>query len=381
MARPWKLKPAWDKQASRFKLYIPPVLSVSGRRERRFFKTEEEARAYANRLRIRYNRFGASLRHLSSERMVEASQAFKALDEHKEKTGDAVTLREVVSGYLQEWRKRSGSVTLDALFAEYFETKKHRSSTYLQQIRYCQRKCGPIGPLLVCDIQPAQIEHCLASMPLGNKSVYMRFLRAIFNLGIKRGYLQENPILRLDFPHRPRQEVYVLPNSKVRAMLNYTLEHERDCLAFLVLSFFCGIRTSELKQIAWNDIDTENNRVVIRSAYSKTRRKRFVPLPDNAKAWLALCKKPVSLSFRITSKLTNQTLTTARQRVWKAVSNRPFPHNCGRHTFASCFAALNPIDDLTLCLGHDSSKITFERYAAGVTKEHAIEFFSIVPNS
>jgi hypothetical protein len=47
-----------------------------------------------------------------------------------------------------------------------------------------------------------------------------------------------------------------------------------------------------------------------------------------------------------------------------------------RHTFASCFAALNSNDDLTPCLGHESPRVTFERYAAGVTKEHATEFCS-----
>src|SRR6516165_4322463 len=59
------------------------------------------AKAAANRLRIRLSRFAASLRHLSSERIIETSQAFKTLAEQKEKTGDATTLPEVVAEYLE----------------------------------------------------------------------------------------------------------------------------------------------------------------------------------------------------------------------------------------------------------------------------------------
>jgi len=41
----------------------------------------------------------------------------------------------------------------------------------------------------------------------------MSYLRSVFNYGIKRGYLTDNPIARLDFADRLRREVVTIPNE------------------------------------------------------------------------------------------------------------------------------------------------------------------------
>ena len=51
----------------------------------------------------------------------------------------------------------------------------------------------------------------------------MRYLKAVFFLGIKRGFLSENPIARLDFVERKRKEIQTIPNERVAAMLNHAL--------------------------------------------------------------------------------------------------------------------------------------------------------------
>ena len=54
---------------------------------------------------------------------------------------------------------------------------------------------GPIYPFLavlaiiaVCDLAPAELERALSRISGGNRNAVMRYLRAIFNHGIKRGY-------------------------------------------------------------------------------------------------------------------------------------------------------------------------------------------------
>src|SRR5262249_7108100 len=115
----------------------------------------------------------------------------------------------------------------------------------------------------------------------------MRYLRAVFNYGIKRGLLAENPISRLDFIERPRCEVEVIPNEYVARMLQHALAEDLALLPFLVLGFFCGIRPDgELQKIVWSDIHLADRAVVIRSEVSKTRRRRFPELSENAASWL-----------------------------------------------------------------------------------------------
>ena len=114
----------------------------------------------------------------------------------------------------------------------------------------------------------------------------MRYLRAIFNFGIMRGYIVENPISRLDFADCPRKEV-TIPAHQVAKMLNHALENDLALLPFLTLGFFCGIRPDgELRELEWSDVKLPEGEVVIRPEISKTNRRRFVELSDNAKAWL-----------------------------------------------------------------------------------------------
>jgi len=46
---------------------------------------------------------------------------------------------------------------------------------------------------LACDIGPRDLEPILNMMTPGARNPVMRYLRAIFNYGIKGGYLTENP--------------------------------------------------------------------------------------------------------------------------------------------------------------------------------------------
>ena len=65
----------------------------------------------------------------------------------------------------------------------------------------------------------------------------MRYLRAVFNFGIKRGYLAENPVSRLDFAQRKRKEIETIPSNKVRAMLEHALQNDLELLPYLVFGF------------------------------------------------------------------------------------------------------------------------------------------------
>jgi integrase len=58
-------------------------------------------------------------------------------------------------------------------------------------------------------------------------------------------------------------------------------------LPFLVLGFFCGIRPrGELEKLEWRDVDLADRVVTIRPEVSKTHRRRFPELSENAIVWL-----------------------------------------------------------------------------------------------
>jgi integrase len=95
------------------------------------------------------------------------------------------------------------------------------------------------------------------------------------------------PIPALDFADGNHEEVEVFGVDTVRALLKHALEHDLEFLPYRVLAFFCGIRPEgELERLEWSDVRIAERTVVLRAEVTKTKRKRFVDLSDNAVAWL-----------------------------------------------------------------------------------------------
>jgi len=115
----------------------------------------------------------------------------------------------------------------------------------------------------------------------------MRYLRAVFSYGIKRGYLTDNPIGRLDFTQWPRCEIVTILNEQVDAMLNHAFENDLGLLPFLIFGFFAGIRPDgEFQKLEWLNVKFPEATIVIRPEVSKTNRRRFVDLSPNATEWI-----------------------------------------------------------------------------------------------
>ena len=70
----------------------------------------------------------------------------------------------------------------------------------------------------------------------------MRYLRVVFNWGVKRDYLTENPIDKLDFEKVVKGDTEIFEPKIVQALLQDCLEHDLAFLPYRVLGFFCGIR-------------------------------------------------------------------------------------------------------------------------------------------
>ena len=207
----------------------------------------------------------------------------------------------------------------------------------------------------------------------------MRYLRAVFRYGVKKGYLKEDPIARLDFVRRPRKEVRTIPVPDVIKMLNYALEHDLGLLPFLTLGFFCGIRPdNELMKLEWSDL--KQGEIVIRPEVSKTNRRRFVDISPNAQAWL---NAYADRGGATTGKVVRYTLTTIQRRhraLRKAVGIARWPQQGARHTFCSNWLAMHhDVNRLVLMSGHDSTDTMWRAYHKGVTHAEAKAFWDILP--
>jgi integrase len=358
---------------------VPPELSDTGKRQQLFFATKSDAAGECEKLKARRDNFGISLSAMTPARIAEAAESYKLLDARQ----PGVSLLSIVRQYFAIEDRRTQSVSLAALFDEYVAAKSHRTQKYLGELNKARKPLQSLLSVQVCDLEAPELDKALSTISPGNRNAMMRYLRALFNHGIKRGYLNDNPVARLDFAHRPRREVETVPYPIVSGMLNHALEQDLELIPFLVLGFFCGIRPDgELQKILWSDIDLVDRVVTISSDVSKTKRKRFIDLSENALAWLSEHHERGGSTTEKIVPFSPNILRKKRRVNWKAAAGekaRWIPQGM-RHTFCSNWLAVHgDINKLVLQSGHTDPDTMWKHYHRGTKKAEAEKFWSIFP--
>ena len=206
---------------------------------------------------------------------------------------------------------------------------------------------------------------------------------------MRKRYLAENVAAQVDSRHVPRKEISLLTNETIVEMFDHVMEKQPKLIAYLALSIFCGVRTMrELPLLEWHDIDLGERRIVcIRPQISKSRARRFIALSDNAYQFLRYYRAKVLTTRpapeeRVMAVFAPEGLRKARRRMWQHIGMEQPTGSIFRHVFASNHLAhYNDINRLCVEMGHTSPKITFDRYANGVTPHAAGDFWRISPHT
>ncbi len=263
------------------------------------------------------------------------------------------SLRQIVRLAVRAREERAKSITLAALFDDYTGKlrRMRKSESYVEQYRWCRGYFASTAFLeeKVSDLTPAEIKAAFAELPGGNFNSNLRLIRAVLDHAVKREYLKKNPALQVEFVARQRADIRPLANDVVRAMFADAATNTPHLLAPWAIGFFTGIREAELfENYSGADVqlDGDHSHVLVRASVSKTRRKRFPPLPSNAVEWL-------NLDFQLTgtkpepdelvlSHWTPKMMRLARARNYAAAITQPspkWPANCKRISFATNWIA------------------------------------------
>jgi integrase len=360
-------------------LNVPAELSETGKRQRKFYETEKEAKAECETLKARRDNFGKSLTEMTPARIAAAAECYKLLDPL------GIDLLEAVRSHLQVVNQRAVSVTFGEAFDRFAEMKQAKSAKYRQEIRQAKAKFEPLLARSVSDVTANDLEPILDELPDASRNAKMRRLRSVFNLAIKRGWMLPgtSPIARLDFADGQRKEVETVPIGTVEKMLNHALKNDLELLPFLTLAFFCGIRPDgELQKLEWRDIDLKDGIVTIRPEVSKTNRSRFPELSKNSIAWLQVYRQRGGGTAGRIVNLSPAVLRKKRRANWKAVAGEKvrWVQQGARHTYCSCWLAVHgDINKLVLQSGHDSVDTMWRSYHKGAKKTEARKFWNIRP--
>jgi integrase len=377
VARSAKLKAVYLKSHDSWAVNVPASLSDTGKRRQLFFATKGEAQTECEKLKARKDNFGISLTAMTPARIAEASEAYKLLEPLN------IGLLDAVRSHVATVKARSASISIREAFDRFAELKHKKSPKYRQEIRQAKATVDELLDRLVCDVTPADLEPILNILPPASKNAKMRRLRSVFNLCIKRGWLDEgkNPIKKLEFEEGGTDEVEIFPVATIQRLLEHALSNDLEFLPYRVFTFFCGIRPEgELERLKWSDVLIAEKTVVLRSEVTKTKRKRFVDLSDNAIAWLTEYQARGGNMTGLVAPWSPQIRRTKHRTSYKAVGIKKWIQQGARHSFCSYWLAVHKDPNkLVLQSGHTDPDTMWRRYHRGVTESEARKFWSIGP--
>lgn len=216
-------------------------------------------------------------------------QAARLVLEIKEALGDEICTitrcREVVSLGLNAIKNKHHTVIFGTAAVECLRSKSHRRPRTLTDIRSIIHKLKKSNPELEhTPLRNLSVEECQSILMNTFTTSRQRhkarlILSGIFSFSVKRGWCDENPILRVDTPFLREQEIPALTLKEVTQLLKACMdEFDGSCVAGAALMIFAGIRPQEVERLLWENIAIRDGCVILNSKHTKTGGARHVTI-------------------------------------------------------------------------------------------------------
>ena len=350
---------------------LPPLLSSTANRERRYFDSKKAAGEFCRQQRIRLENYGTASTNLPAGKIEEAQAAFEKLN------GTGIGLLEAVERVLQWTRSQESSVTFKEMFDKFVEAKRDRSTAYLTALRCTLPRFAALHETMACEVSALDIEEQLKGMTASVHNASLRYLRAVFNFGIRRGWCVENPVKRIDmYSLKMRKEI--LTNAQLTALLKVVSETDFELLPYHVLCIFAGIRPKEVERLTWSNINMEERHIEVPDEKSKTGIRRIVDMEPLLIRWLDYyIKSGGNIQDAVTP---SSNLRKRLRAVRKVAKIERWPQDAPRRNFASCWLSeYSDVNRLNNLMGHTSPEMLWRHYHKAVTRKQAEGFWKIEP--
>ena len=122
------------------------------------------------------------------------------------------------------------------------------------------------GGLTIAELTASKVKEWLSELPCSNKRKgnILIPLRQTFEELYHDEIIDKNPLTRVkNLPNKTR-EPEPFTQEEITKILNELTGQAKNLIQF---AFYSGLRTSELIALRWHDVDFENNRVFVKSAY------------------------------------------------------------------------------------------------------------------
>ena len=358
-----------------------------GKRVRRTYNTLEDAQADIKTQTGLDKAIGRQARRLTDRELRDAAEALELLSgasslksaaryfmDRNPLNGQKRTVKETVKEYLAE-------AEADNLRPTSIQDLKNRLARF--EAAFASRPLADItGREVTLWLRGphTQRRDGKPASPLTRKH-YQTVVQGLFNFAIEQDYIKSNPLAKKSRRRRKQNGMEderlpgILNPAEVEAVMRAAEEYAPSMVPALAIGFFAGVRTNELMQLDWRNVDLGARRITITPEVAKKRSVRHIDIADNLLAWLAPYAED---SGRIAPEAKAWRYRFDRVRDESKIAE--WPHNAMRHSFASYHLERDGDQNRTaLQLGHRDTDLLFNHYRALATQDEAKRFWNIRP--
>jgi integrase len=398
MAKPIKFKPV--QTAFGWRLNIPAKFSKTGKRQQLHYPTKQKATDAAAALKERRETFGEQATAISPSLAEAATAAIRLLEPL------GIGLLEAVRRFAEVETRNRASVAIETAIADFRQQGAAWSDSQATAYRLRGDKLIEAFPKrMISTITGEELQKHLAATTSGPGSYNqaLRLARAIWHWSAKppRKWCDSEAVKHLEVQGTVSAEIGVLSHAQALAVLRAAENYLPDTVPAFAIALFTGMRQAEVDRLTQADVSEEGITVPADSA--KTKRRRFIQMPEPLAAWLK--RYPVGESVTPSDWRRKQIAVRrlAGFKVWSDLVPRlglkpsdadqyeatppdslpEWPDNALRHTAATVNIALGkPIETLTFEHGHVGGLEMLRRhYVGALPKAEALKIWAIEPKS
>lgn len=343
--------------------------SGTGKRQRLFFRTKEEALVKQNELRAHRRQHGETYRSLPPDVVADATRALKLL-----KKWPGATLLEAVRLFDEQKQIASQSDTISEVLNAYLiEKETARSARYVGQIDQVRKRLSArAGEVPVGSLDAGSLNEILEEASPWTQNSNARILKAALSHAFARDRIPFDLSKKIHLVETKKSDTAILtPDEASRLM--------KACTALsapvFAIRLFAGVRSEETTRLPVEDIDVDSAEIYIRDHVSKVRgHDRVIPMEPNLVAWLKAFPPGETLIPFGWDQMWNQVRQSAGLK-------DGWSQNVLRHSFATYWLAKHEsLDGLAARMGHFGGLQMLRRhYFRAVSKVDAGKFWAILP--
>jgi len=174
--------------------------------------------------------------------------------------------------------KRSGSTYGSAI---------GKFQAFLATIKYDNKPIEVIGRR----VAELYADHMIMDEQIGNRTINNRigFLRTVFNLLIKKEYIEVNPFVFVDYLPCREPEITAFTRKELQLISEHLPAYHYQLYVISQLIFYCFLRPQELVRLQFKDVLWEHRIITIPGEKSKNGKSQVIVMPDklieNLEGW------------------------------------------------------------------------------------------------